>query len=271
MRIARDLVASCAAAGLVLATLVACGTDPAAVVASATAGPGVQRLRTEVVSTRPHDTTAFTEGLEVDDGQLYESTGLEGRSTIQRSDLASGAVQARQGLAPDLFGEGVTLAGDRLWQLTWKSGVAIFRDPRSLVETGRVSYDGEGWGLCAQPDRLVMSNGSSTLTFRDRTTFAVLGTVDVTASGVPLTRLNELECTPDRQVWANVWQTDQIVRIDPGSGHVTAIVDASGLLTPRQAASADVLNGIAALPGTDEFLVTGKLWPTVFTVRFVPA
>ena len=271
MRIARDLLATGATAGLLLATLVACGTDPAAVVASATADPGVQRLRIEVLSTQPHDTTAFTEGLEVDGGQLYESTGLEGRSTIQRSDLASGAVQARQALAPDLFGEGVTLAGDRLWQLTWTSGMAISRDPRSLAETGRVSYDGEGWGLCAQPDRLVMSNGSSTLTFRDRTTFAVLGTVDVTASGAPLNRLNELECTPDGQVWANVWQTDRIVRIAPGSGRVTAIVDASGLLTAQQAASADVLNGIAALPGTDEFLVTGKLWPTVFTVRFVPA
>lgn len=258
--------------GLALATLAACGTaDPMATVASTTADAGVQQLRIEVVSTAPHDTTAFTEGLEVDAGQLYESTGLEGRSTIQRSNLAGGAVLARQELAPDLFGEGVTLAGDRLWQLTWKNGQAIARDPQTLAETGRVSFDGEGWGLCAQPDRLVMSNGSSTLTFRDRTTFAVLGTVDVTAAGTALTQLNELECTPDGQVWANVWQTNEIVRIDPASGHVTGVVDASGLLTPQQAAGADVLNGIAALPGTDEFLVTGKLWPTTFTVRFVPS
>jgi glutamine cyclotransferase len=267
VRTARVLVTS-----LVLVGLSACGSqDPAAVLTSSSSDPGIEQLRVEVVSTSVHDATAFTQGLEVDDGQLYEGTGLEGRSSVRRTDLATGTVQARQELAPDVFGEGVTLAGDRLWQLTWKNGVAIARDPQTLAETGRAAYDGEGWGLCAQPDRLVMSNGSATLTFRDRTTFAVLGTVDVTAAGTPLTEINELECTPDGQVWANVWKTDQIVRIDPGAGHVTAVVDATGLLTPEQAGSADVLNGIAALPGTDEFLVTGKLWPTVFTVRFVPA
>lgn len=259
-------------ASLALGTLVACGSDNGAdVVAASATDTAVQVMRVEVVSSAPHDTSAFTQGLEVDGGQLYEGTGLEGRSSIQRSDLATGAVQARQELDPSFFGEGLTLAGDRLWQLTWKNGVAIARDPQTLAETGRVDYEGEGWGLCAQPDRLVMSDGSDTLTFRDRTTFAVLGTVDVTAAGTPLTELNELECTPDGQVWANVWRTDQIVRIDPGSGHVTAVVDAAGLLTPEQASGADVLNGIAALPGTDEFLVTGKLWPTVFTVRFVPS
>ena len=259
-------------ASLVLVGASACRSSTAAdVVASSAADPGIEQLRVEVVGTAPHDPGAFTEGLELDGGQLYESTGLEGRSAITRGDPATGAPQARQELDHALFGEGVTLAGDRLWQLTWKNGVAISRDPQTLAETGRASFDGEGWGLCAQPDRLVMSNGSATLTFRDRTTFAVLGTVDVTAAGTPLTRINELECTPDGQVWANVWQTDQIVRIDPTTGHVTAVVDASGLLTPGQAAAADVLNGIAALPGTDEFLVTGKLWPTVFTVRFVAA
>jgi glutamine cyclotransferase len=267
VRTARVLVAS-----LLMVGLSACGSDdPGSTVASAASDATIEQLRVEVISTTPHDTTAFTEGLEVDGAQVYESTGLEGRSAITRSDLATGAVQARQELAPDLFGEGVTLAGDRLWQLTWKKGTAISRDPQTLAETGRARYDGEGWGLCAQPDRLVMSNGTATLTFRDRTTFAVLGTVDVTAAGTPLTRINELECTRDGQVWANVWQTDQIVRIDPTTGHVTAVVDAAGLLTPAQARSADVLNGIAALPGTDEFLVTGKLWPTTFTVRFVPA
>ncbi len=257
-----------AAVGLVLAT--SCGSPPALVQAGSTS-TGVERLRVEVVSTRPHDTAAFTQGLEVVGGQLYEGTGLTGRSSIQRSDLADGSVRARQELDPALFGEGITVAGDRLWQLTWKNGVAIARDPHTLAELSRVSYSGEGWGLCAQPGRLVMSDGSATLTFRDRSTFAARGTIAVTLDGNPLTRLNELECTPDGQVWANVWQSTSIVRIDPQSGQVTALVDASGLLDAEQTAKADVLNGIAALPGTDRFLVTGKLWPTTFEVRFVPA
>lgn len=222
------------------------------------------------MSTRPHETTAFTQGLEIVGGSLYESTGLRGRSYVQRSDLATGRVLARRDLPDNLFGEGITVAGDRLWEITWQSHVAIARDPLTLAETGRVTYQGEGWGLCAQPDRLVMSNGTATLTFRDRTTFAATSTVTVTADGSPVKDLNELECTPDGQVWANVWQTNQIIRIDPRTGHVTATVDASGLLNPTQARDADVLNGIAALPGTDRFLITGKLWPTMFVVRFVP-
>lgn len=230
----------------------------------------LQQLTVDVVSSRPHEPTAFTQGLEIDGGELYESTGLRGRSYVQRSDLATGRVLARRDLPEDLFGEGITVAGDRLWQITWQSHLAIARDPLTLAEKGRAAYEGEGWGLCAQPDRLVMSNGSATLTFRDRATFAVLSTVTVTADGAPVSKLNELECTPDGQVWANVWQTDQILRIDPRTGHVTATVDASGLLTPAQARDADVLNGIAAIPGTDRFLVTGKLWPTTFEVRFVP-
>jgi len=257
-----------AALGGVLALVGACSapTPPPLQPSTATS---VQRLVVQVVNTRPHDTSAFTQGLEVVDGQLYEGTGLTGRSTIQRSSLADGTVAARQDLPPDFFGEGITVAGPRLWQLTWRNGIAIARDRQSLVELGRVSYRGEGWGLCAQPDRLVMSNGSATLTFRDPVSFAATGSVDVTLDGNALTQLNELECTPDGQVWANVWQTEEIVRIDPSSGAVTAVVDAAGLLDAAPRSSADVLNGIAAIPGTDEFLLTGKLWPTVFTVRFV--
>ncbi|MQY15233.1 hypothetical protein SRB5_54120 [Streptomyces sp. RB5] len=175
---------------------------------------------------------------------------------------------------PDaLFGEGITLAGDRVWQLTWQNGVALERDAASLKERRRVPYKGEGWGLCHQsaPDRLVMSDGSSNLTFRDPRTFAVNGTIAVREGSRPVRNLNELECTPDGAVYANIWQTDRIIRIDPASGKVTASVDATGLLTPAErAAGADVLNGIASIPGTDEFWVTGKLWPKLFRVRFVP-
>ena len=239
-----------------------CGSDdPAA----------VRRLGVEVLGTRPHERTAFTQGLEIHDGQLFEGTGLNGSSAVTRTDLGTGRVTARSGLPAEFFGEGITVAGPILWQLTWKNAVAIARDPRTLDERGRVRYDGEGWGLCAQPERLVMSDGSATLTFRDRTTFAETGTVDVTEAGRPVTELNELECTPDGRVWANVWQTDRIVEIDPGSGAVVAVVDATGLLPDDQADGADVLNGIAAIPDTDEFLITGKLWPTTFRVRFTSA
>ena len=173
-------------------------------------------------------------------------------------------------LPPPLFGEGISVLDDRIWQLTWISGVAIERDRASLAERRRVRYQGEGWGLCSDGDRLVMSDGTDRLTFRDPDTFAVTGEVRVWQGGRPVARLNELECV-DGAVWANVWQTDRIVRIDPSDGAVTATVDAAALLSPAQRAHADVLNGIAAVPGTDQFLITGKHWPVIFRVRFVPA
>lgn len=229
----------------------------------------VPRLHVEVQAARPHDPAAFTEGLEVSGGELLEGTGLAGRSYISARDLDTGVERVRIPLPDEMFGEGITVAGDRVWQLTWKDGVAFARDRATLEERSRATYDGEGWGLCAQPDRLVMSNGTDTLTFRDRETFAALGTVAVTLDGRPLDQLNELECTADGMVYANVWQTTDIVRIDPATGAVVAVIDASGLLTAQQQASADVLNGIAAIPGTDRFLITGKLYPTIFDVRFV--
>ncbi|SFK62613.1 glutaminyl-peptide cyclotransferase [Amycolatopsis sacchari] len=227
----------------------------------------VPRLRADVLATLPHDTSAFTEGLELDGGTLYEGTGMVGSSEV-RAGPPGAAPAVRAALPDPLFGEGITVVGTKLWQLTWQNGVAIERDAHTLTELRRVPYEGEGWGLCHQRDRLVMSNGSSRLTFRDPVTFAPLGTVTVHAGNQTFDQLNELECVGG-DVYANVWQTDTILRIDAASGEVEALIDASGLLTDAQRQQADVLNGIAAVPGTDEFLLTGKYWPSLFRVKFV--
>lgn len=229
------------------------------------------RLRVEVLDVLPHDPTAFTQGFELAGGTLYEGTGRFGRSAVTAGP-PGGPPHTRVELPERLFGEGITIVGDRLWQLTWKAGIAIERDRQSLTEIRRVHYEGQGWGLCYQrgKDRLVMSDGSARLTFRDPQTFEVLGSTVVGSPAGHVTRLNELECVGNR-VYANIWQTHRIARIDPGTGRVTAFVDASGLLTGTQAQQAGVLNGIAAIAGTDTFLLTGKLWPKTFRVRFVPA
>jgi glutaminyl-peptide cyclotransferase len=236
------------------------------VVSVACATPEGSPTGYEVLGTLPHDTDAFTQGLELVDGVLYEGTGLEGRSSVRRVDPGTGEVEHRVDLPGSLFGEGITVVGDRIWQLTWRNRVAIERDRDTLEEVRRVTYEGEGWGLCRDGDRLVMSDGSDELAFRDPTSFAETGTVAVRRDGQPVTRLNELECV-DGQVWANVWLTDEVVRIDPATGQVTATVDLSGLRT-ADVPTDHVLNGIAAVPGTDEFLVTGKNWPTIFRIRF---
>jgi glutamine cyclotransferase len=230
---------------------------------------GTTKLTAEVLEDRPHDATAFTQGLELVDGVLYEGTGLVGQSEIRATDPSTGAVAQRSALPAEFFGEGITVVGDRIWQITWQDGVAIERDRAGFAERRRVAYEGEGWGLCFDEPgrRLIMSDGTEKLTFRDPDTFEPRGEVKVAGEDGPVTRLNELECV-DGAVYANVWQTDQIVRIDPASGRVTGVADLSALFPREQRAGADVLNGIAKVPGTDEFLVTGKLWPKMFRIRF---
>ena len=239
---------------------------------TAAGAPTISHLRVEVLATYPHDRGAFTQGLELDNGLLYETTGRYGLSDVRVTEVETGQVRHRVRLPDETFGEGLTLVGDMIWQLTWQEGFAFARDRVTFAERGRVPYDGEGWGVCHDPGsgRLVMSNGSDRLTFRDPQSFAPLGTVQVRLDGSPLRMLNELECV-DGRVWANVWLTDQIVRIDPGTGAVDAVVDATGLLAAPDRAAADGLNGIAAVPDTGTFLITGKLWPTMFLVQFVPA
>jgi glutamine cyclotransferase len=225
----------------------------------------------EVVSRRPHDPFAWTQGLQLDaQGRLFESTGQEGRSSLREVDPEDGTVLRVVHLPEDEFGEGLALVDDaRLIQLTWQDGVAHVWDAATFSPQPGFTYDGEGWGLCYDGARLVMSDGSDRLTFRDPATFAVMGSVAVTEAGRPVQQLNELECV-DGSVWANVWLTDRIVRVDPTSGAVTGILDLPGLLVADPAPGEpppDALNGIAWDAAAGTFLVTGKQWPELIEIR----
>lgn len=229
-----------------------------------------QRLTVKVVSTRPHDTSAYTQGLVWHEGRLYESAGLYGESSLRQVDPTTGQVLRRVDLPRRYFGEGLARVGDRLIQITWQEGAALVYRLSDLEKVGELRYPGEGWGLCYDGSRLVMSNGSDRLAFRNPETFTLLHEVRVRMGGAPVDRLNELECV-DGAVYANVYQTEDIVRIDPATGEVTAVIDASGLLGPADyQAGAEVLNGIAWMPETRRFLITGKRWPLMFEVELVP-
>lgn len=224
-----------------------------------------------VVAEYPHDPEAYTQGLVIDDGVLYEGTGIEGRSSLRRVDLESGEVLQSRSLDDEHFGEGVAIMGDRIYQLTWLSGTCFVYDRETFALRETFSYETEGWGLTHNGTHLIMSDGSNRLVFRDPETFAETGHVDVMDGDVPVSYLNELEYI-DGEVWANVYQTDRIARIDPASGQVTGWIDLTGLLTPedRLGRTVDVLNGIAHDPATGQIYVTGKLWPTLFEIELMP-
>ncbi len=224
----------------------------------------------QVTETLPHDPNAYTQGLEVVDGLLVESTGLRGESSIRVVDPTTGQPIRATSLDDELFGEGATVVGDEIWQLTWTSETLLIHGLDDLTERRRLRYGGEGWGLCATADRLVMSDGSSALTFRDPTTFDPVGQVQVTDDGEPLGRLNELECV-DGVVWANVYQTTMLVAIDPADGRVVGRADMAELVPDGFAGdSSNVANGIAHDPTTGRFYLTGKRWPVLYEVELVP-
>jgi glutaminyl-peptide cyclotransferase len=219
-----------------------------------------------VVRTFPHDRAAFTQGLQFVDGVFYEGTGLNGRSSIRRVQIENGEVLQRRDLGPEHFGEGITVFGSDLFQLTWQSGVAFVYDRASFTPRRSFTYPGEGWGLTSDGTSLIMSDGTDALRVLDPVSFKERRRLKVTAGGRPVDRLNELEYVKG-EVYANVWQTDYVARIDPKTGRVTSWIDFSGLLTPRERLSVDVLNGMAFDSATDRLFVTGKLWPKVFEVR----
>lgn len=238
--------------------------------AHAVAQAAVPNVTPVVQQTYPHDPQAFTQGLLFSGGQLYESTGLYGHSSLRRVELSSGTVKQTVSLGATEFGEGLALVDNRLIQLTWKSGLAHVYDLDSFALQKSFDYSGEGWGLCYDGQRLVMSDGTSSLFFRNPTTFEMTGSVAVSRDGSSVRQLNELECV-NGWVYANIWQTKQIVKIDPATGNVAATITVDGLLTTQEAADADVLNGIAYLPDNGRFYITGKLWPKLFEVDFPSA
>ena len=223
-----------------------------------------------VVNEYPHDPEAFTQGLVYENGIFYEGTGLTlGRSSLRKVALETGEVLQIHNLASELFGEGISVVGDRIWQLTWTNGIAFLYDKETFEQLDRVRYPTEGWGLTYDGERLIMSDGTATLYFRDPDTFELLGQVAVHDEQGPVVRLNELEYV-EGLVYANIWQTNRIAIIDPAGGQVVAWIDLSGLLQLEDPAQpVDVLNGIAYDAANERLFVTGKLWPRLFEIELV--
>ena len=221
-----------------------------------------------VVASFPHDPSAFTQGLVFADGEFYESTGLSGESSLRRVDVATGKVLQRIDVPEPHFAEGLALVGDKLLQLTWQSRIGFVYNRKTFAQTGTFRYKTEGWGLAYDGgSRLVMSDGSDTLTLLDPKTHAVTRTLRVSDAGVPVSNLNELEWI-EGEIWANVWTTDRIARIAPNTGAVASWVNLDALWPRSQRLPpADVMNGIAYDPATRRIFVTGKKWPRVYQIR----
>ncbi len=264
---------------LVLAPLTGCSNGgasaanptaaPTAVpTATPTPEPPAPSYTYKVIHAYPHDTTAFTEGLFVDDGVFYESTGLNGKSTLRKVEIETGKILKKKDVPAEYFGEGLAELNDKLYQLTWQTKVGFIYEKGTFNKTGEFAFESEGWGLTTDGIDLIQSDGTDKIRFIDPKTFKVKRTISVVGGGAPLEEINELEYI-EGEIYANVWKTNSIVRIDPATGKVVGWIDMTGILSTAEAANADVLNGIAYDHDKKRLFVTGKYWPKVFEIELV--
>lgn len=239
---------------------------------STAAGAAPQRADSyQVVHAYPHDTQAFTQGLVYVDGHLYESTGIKGQSSLRMEEVETGRILQFQDVPSQYFAEGLTNWGDTLVQLTWESHVALVYDRSSFRFLRTLPYPGEGWGLTQDGIHLILSDGTAALRFLDPATFHQVRRVTVKDHGRPVAQLNELEFIHG-QVYANIWHSDRIARIDPATGKVLGWIDLAGLLPSEERSNPEaVLNGIAWDSQHERLFVTGKLWPKIFEIKVIPA
>jgi glutaminyl-peptide cyclotransferase len=251
---------------IVAAALSACACGPAS-------EAGTPEYGYQIVNTYPHDRHAYTQGLFYLDGVMYESTGLEGQSSIRKVKFETGEVLERRNISEAYFGEGIVNWKDKLVELTWRTEVGFVYDLLSFTPRSEFHYPGEGWGLTQDSKRIIMSDGSAQIRFWNPDTLQEMSRITVTDQGQPIAQLNELEFIKG-EIFANVYQTDRIVRIDPATGKVTGWINLPGLLTPADRINegpeeTDVLNGIAYDAAHDRLFVTGKRWPKLFEIKLV--
>lgn len=237
------------------------------------AGPAlaIEQYGYKVLEKKPQSRDTFVQGLEIVDGQLYVSSGGYGKSRLQRFDFTSGKLQLEQKLEPRIFSEGLSILGDRLYLLSWRSRVLFVYNKDDLAPIERMRIPGEGWGMTNNAQQLIYSDGSDRLYFLSPAERRITRALKVTENGKPVMRINELEWI-DGRIWANIWQTDRVVIINPDDGKVEASVDLRGLLpVMERRAGTDVLNGIARNPADGAIWITGKHWPWLYRIELVPA
>jgi glutaminyl-peptide cyclotransferase len=253
---------------LVLSNL--CVTPGRLAAAGASPSEDIPTLSYTLVRKWPHDSGAFTEGLLFWDGVLIESTGLYGHSTLRKVEVETGKVLQEVTLSDKFFGEGIAVLDGKIFQLTWQSHHGFIYDARTMKLLGEFPFAGEGWGLATDGRSLVMSDGTNRIRYIDPITFQVTRTIDVLAHGQPVKMLNELEFVKG-ELYANVWQTEFVLRIDPATGRILGAIDFVGILPQvDRAKGTDVMNGIAYDPQGDRLFVTGKNWPDLFEVKVNP-
>jgi len=229
-------------------------------------GP-VPKYGYQIVNIWPHDSNAFTQGLILMDGQLLESTGEEGRSSLRRVDLESGRVLKKVDVPVPYFAEGIAMLNGKIYQLTWQHHVGFIYDAQTFERTGQFNYEGDGWGLTTDGQSLILSDGTNHIKFINPVDFKVTRTISVVDGQRPIDQLNELEWV-NGEIYANVWHDNRIATIDPQSGHINSWIDLNGLIPPGELQDQEaVLNGIAYDPANNKLFVTGKLWPRLFEIK----